>query len=98
MRIGIDLGGTKIEAIALADDGTIRARRRIPSPRGNYRTTLDTIRDLVRAVESDAGTACPVGVGIPGTISPATGLIKNAPNADWLIGHPLDTDLAAALG
>ena len=98
MRIGVDLGGTKIEAIALADDGTIRARRRISSPRGDYRITIETIRDLVRAIESDAGAAGPVGVGIPGTISPATGLIKNAPNADWLIGRPLDTDLAAALG
>lgn len=97
MRIGVDLGGTKIEAIALADDGAIRARRRVPAPRGDYRATVAAIRDLVQATEADAGEAGPVGVGIPGTISPATGLIKNA-NSVWLIGHALDNDLAAATG
>ncbi|HLT78922.1 MAG TPA: ROK family protein [Ferrovibrio sp.] len=97
MRIGVDLGGTKIEAIALADDGTIRARRRIPAPRGDYRATVTAIRDLVQATEAEAGEAGPVGVGIPGTISPATGLIKNA-NSVWLIGHAMDRDLTAATG
>jgi fructokinase len=97
MRIGVDLGGTKIEAIALADDGGIRARRRVPSPRGDYAATVAAIRDLVTAIEAEAGTNGPIGVGIPGTISPATGLIKNA-NSTWLIGHPLDRDLAAATG
>jgi len=97
MRIGVDLGGTKIEAIALADDGQIRARRRVPSPRGDYAATITAIRDLVAATEAEAGAACPLGVGIPGTISPATGLIKNA-NSTWLIGHPLDRDLVAATG
>lgn len=97
MRIGVDLGGTKIEAIGLADDGSILARRRVPAPRGDYGATVAAIRDLVAAIEAEAGAAGPVGVGIPGTISPATGLIKNA-NSTWLIGHPLDRDLAAATG
>lgn len=97
IRIGIDLGGTKIEAIALETDGTIRVRRRVPAPRGDYRATVTALRDLVQAVESEAGTTGPVGVGIPGTISPATGLIKNA-NSVWLIGHPLDRDLVEATG
>src|SRR3546814_7012031 len=94
MRIGVDLGGTKIEAIGLADDGSIRARRRVPAPRGDYAATVAAIRDLVAAIETEAGAVGPVGVGIPGTISPATGLIKNA-NSTWLIGHPLDRNLAA---
>lgn len=97
IRIGIDLGGTKIEAIALEGDGTIRARRRVPAPRGDYQTTVTALRDLAQAVESEAGATGPIGVGIPGTISPTTGLIKNA-NSVWLIGHPLDQDLAAATG
>lgn len=95
MRIGIDLGGTKIEAIALAADGAIRARKRVPAPRGDYTATVTALRDLAAAVQSEAGANGPIGVGIPGTISPATGLIKNA-NSVWLIGHPLDKDLAAA--
>ena len=97
MRIGIDLGGTKIEAIALDDDGVIRARRRVPSPRGDYHATVTALRDLAATVQAEAGASGPIGVGIPGTISPATGLIKNA-NSVWLIGHPLDADLAAATG
>lgn len=95
IRIGIDLGGTKIEAIALEGDGTIRVRRRVSAPRGDYRATVMALRDLVQAVEREAGATGPVGVGIPGTISPATGLIKNA-NSVWLIGHALDHDLAEA--
>ena len=95
IRIGVDLGGTKIEAIALEGDGAIRVRRRVPAPRGDYRATVTALRDLVQAVESEAGSTGPIGVGIPGTISPATGLIKNA-NSVWLIGHPLDRDLAEA--
>ena len=98
MRIGIDLGGTKIEGIALADDGRPLDRRRITAPRGNYDDTIRAIVGLVDAVESEVARGRgSIGVGIPGTISPATGLIKNA-NSTWLNGHPLDADLSRALG
>jgi len=107
MRIGVDLGGTKIEAIALADDGTVPVRVRIPAPRGDYQRTLDAIASLVREVDrrfADHAPAArasrlpaPVGIGIPGAISPATGLVKNA-NSTWLIGHRLGYDLERLLG
>jgi fructokinase len=96
MRIGIDLGGTKIEAIALADDGRELARRRVETPRRDYDGTVATIAGLVAELERAAGGPASVGVGIPGTISPATGLVKNA-NSTWLIGRPFDRDLAHAL-
>ena len=102
MRIGIDLGGTKIEGLALGEDGRELDRRRVAAPRGDYDDTIRTIVTLVAALERSA-VAPPaasadvrVGVGIPGAISPATGLIKNA-NSTWLIGHPLESDLAHAL-
>ena len=94
-RIGIDLGGTKIEVIALAPNGTERYRHRIPTPKG-YDATLDGIAELVRRTEAEIGEICPVGIGIPGTISPATGLVKNA-NTIALNGHPFDKDIAALL-
>ena len=97
MRIGIDVGGTKIEAAALDGRGALHGRRRIPSPRGDYGATLDAIVGLVRALEAELGGPAPVGLGIPGTLSPATGLVKNA-NSTWLIGRPLDRDLEARLG
>jgi fructokinase len=97
VRIGIDLGGTKIEAIAIADDGAERVRRRIATPRGDYARTLDAIRGLVLAVEHELAAHGSVGVGIPGTISPATGLVKNS-NSTWLIGQPLAEDLPRLLG
>ena len=97
MRIGIDLGGTKIEGIAIADDGAERLRRRIPAPRGDYGKTLTAVAGLVQAIEGELGVQGTVGVGIPGTISPATGLIKNA-NSTWLIGRPLAEDLPRLLG
>jgi len=96
MRIGIDLGGTKIEGIALGDDGAERVRRRIAAPRGDYARTLDAIAGLVRDIERDAGERGTVGVGIPGIISPATGLVKNA-NSTWLIGRQLGDDLPRLL-
>jgi fructokinase len=100
MRLGIDLGGTKISALALDAAGSVRARRRIETPRGDYAATLSAICGLVQALESELlapGAPCArVGVGIPGTISPATGLVKNA-NSTWLIGQPLDRDLSDAL-
>ena len=97
MRIGIDLGGTKIEGIALDEHGHTLVRRRVPSPRGNYANTLSAVADLVYAVERDSGARGTVGVGIPGAISPATGLIKNA-NSTWLNGRPLGDDLPRLLG
>jgi fructokinase len=97
MRIGIDLGGTKIEGIALAADGREAARRRIPSPTGNYEATVRAVADLARALEAQAGGIGTVGVGMPGAISPMSGVVKNA-NSTWLIGKPFDRDLAAALG
>jgi fructokinase len=96
-RIGVDLGGTKIEAIALAGDGTIPVRRRVPTPRHDYRGTLAAIASLVRDIEREIGARATVGVGMPGAISPATGLVKNA-NSTWLIGQPLAEDLPALLG
>ena len=96
MRIGIDLGGTKIEGIALDSTGHERARKRIPSPR-SYDATIAAIRDLVVALEAEAGEQGTVGIGMPGAVSPATGLVKNA-NSTWLIGHPFGRDLEAALG
>ncbi len=97
MRIGIDLGGTKIEVVALDDADHEIVRRRQPTPAGDYAGTVRTVVALVEAVEREIDRRCPVGIGIPGTISPATGLVKNA-NSTWLNGRPLDRDLEAALG
>jgi fructokinase len=94
MRIGIDLGGTKIEAIALSDDGAFSPSRRIATPRGDYEGTLDAIAALVRQFEGTEHAR--VGIGMPGAISPATGLVKNA-NSVWLNGRPLARDLEARL-
>jgi fructokinase len=96
MRIGVDLGGTKIEAIALSDDGALRARRRVATPRHDYAATLDSVARLVQDVEREAGQRGPVGVGMPGAISPATGRVKNA-NSVWLNGRPLAEDLGQRL-
>lgn len=97
IRIGIDLGGTKIEAVALDRGGTIRHRQRVPTPAGDYPATIRVIRDLVEGLERELGQSGTVGVGMPGAISPATGLVKNA-NSTCLIGHAFDRDLTAALG
>lgn len=96
MRLGIDLGGTKIEGIAL-DGGREVARLRVPTPRHDYDATLVAIQRLVTDLERTAGSGGTVGLGIPGTISPATGLVKNA-NSVWLIGQPLQRDLERLLG
>ena len=98
MRIGIDLGGTKIEGLALGDGGRELDRRRIAAPRGNYDDTIRAVVGLVTAIESDVvrQARATIGVGIPGAISPATGLIKNA-NSTWLNGRPLADDLSHAL-
>ena len=95
-RIGIDLGGTKIEAAVLAPDGTLVWRQRTPTPAA-YPDVIAAIAGLVTAAEAALSVTATVGIGIPGTISPATGLVKNA-NSQVLIGHALDDDLATALG
>ena len=97
LRIGVDVGGTKLEAIALAPDGRTLDRRRAPAPRDRYDDTVRAIVDLVGAVEQQVGPGSSIGIGIPGVISPATGLVKNA-NSTWLIGRALDCDLARAFG
>jgi fructokinase len=95
-RVGIDLGGTKIEGIALAAAGAPLARRRIATPRGDYAGTVEAVAGLVEALEHEVGRHGTVGVGIPGTISKASGRVKNA-NSTWLNGEALDRDLAARL-
>ncbi len=97
MRIGIDLGGTKIEGIVRDAGGAEQARRRIDTPEGAYETGVQAIVDLVHALEAQVGTKCSVGVAHPGAISPATGLIKNA-NSTRLNGRPLNKDLECLLG
>jgi fructokinase len=92
LALGIDLGGTKIEIIALAESGAVVLRRRRQSPRGSYEKTLDAVRDLVLEAEAELGQEGTVGFGTPGAISPATGLLKNS-NSTWLNGRPLDRDL-----
>jgi fructokinase len=96
MRIGVDLGGTKIEAVALDDKGEELARQRVATPRHDYAATLERVAGLVAALEGATYQRGSVGVGMPGAISPATGLVKNA-NSTWLNGQPLDRDLSARL-
>ena len=95
MRIGIDLGGTKIEAIALDGEGRERFRHRVATPRGDYGATVEAVASLVAQAEAVVGRST-VGIGMPGVVSPATGLVKNA-NSTWLNGRPLSEDLAARL-
>ena len=97
MRIGIDLGGTKIEIIALSDGGQTLARRRVATPQGDYAATLAAVGGLVAAVEGELGRRGTVGVGMPGALSKASGLVKNA-NSTCLIGRPLLADLQQQLG
>jgi fructokinase len=96
MRLGVDLGGTKIEILALGADGRVLLRERVPTPQTAYEDTVRAITDLVRAAEAKLGRRGTLGIAIPGTISPITGLVKNA-NSTRLIGHPLDKDLGKAL-
>lgn len=96
LHIGIDLGGSKIEIIALDEQGQTRTRHRVPTPRFDYDATLRAIVALIVAVETDLGQQATVGIAMPGTLSPATNLVKNA-NSTWLNGRPLDQDLKALL-
>jgi fructokinase len=97
MRIGVDLGGTKIEALALDDDDHELLRRRVPTPRNDYEGTIAAVAKLVGELETELGVRANVGIGHPGSLSPTTGLIRNA-NTTSLNGRPLDRDLKAALG
>lgn len=97
MRIGIDWGGTKLEVIALGDNGETLLRERVATPQDDYQACIHVARDLVLMVEEKTSIIGTVGIGIPGTISPATGLIKNA-NSTWINGKPLLQDLQEALG
>lgn len=95
MRLGVDLGGTKTEAVVLDHEGAVRARRRVPSAR-TYEASIALLADLVGVLEAEVGAACTVGIGAPGSPSPRTGLMRNA-NSTWLNGRPLQRDLEAAL-
>lgn len=97
IRLGIDLGGTKIELVALDDTGRERLRQRVATPQGDYAGTLDTLAILVQDAERQLGPAATLGIGTPGAISPATGLMKNA-NSVCLNGQPLKQDVEARLG
>ena len=95
-RIGIDLGGSKIEGIVLSPEGHTLARQRIATPAGDYSATLEAVCGIVNTLERQTGLSCSVGVGTPGALSPADGLLRNA-NSTWLNGQPLDRDLGERL-
>jgi fructokinase len=97
VRVGLDLGGTKIEGIALDSRGVELARRRVPTPRDDYGGTVEAVATLAEWLEREAGAQATIGLGMPGVVSPATSLVKNA-NSTWLIGRPLAADLSARLG
>jgi fructokinase len=96
IQIGVDFGGTKIEAAALDADGAFLSRVRAPNP-GIYDAAIRTVCDLVAAVESQVGATGTVGIGAPGSVSPRSGVMRNA-NSTWLNGRPFAQDLSAALG
>jgi len=95
-RLGVDLGGTKIEIAALDSSGRFALRERVPTPQRDYAGTIAAIQTLVQMAKDRLGADGPVGIAIPGATSPATGLIKNA-NSTWLIGKPFEQDLSEAL-
>lgn len=97
MRLGVDIGGSKLEGAVIDQAGHILSRERIAAVRNDYEGTVEAVAELVARLEEAVGRRCSVGVGIPGTISRTTGLVKNA-NSTWLIGRPFDADLAARLG
>jgi fructokinase len=97
LRLGIDLGGTKIEGRVLSADGDELARRRILAPQGDYGDTVKALAGIIRDLQSDVAREITIGIAMPGSLSPATGLVRNA-NSTWLNGRPLREDLEAALG
>ncbi|MEO1160291.1 MAG: ROK family protein [Pseudomonadota bacterium] len=97
MRIGIDLGGTKIAGIAIADDDEVLASARVPTPRGDYSASVSAISDMVSELAAKAKTRdYSVGIGMPGSVSPMTGKVQNA-NSTWINGRHFQSDLEAAL-
>ncbi|MEE8306382.1 MAG: ROK family protein [Gammaproteobacteria bacterium] len=95
-RIGIDLGGTKIAGIVLGSDGKVLAQARVDAPKGNYGKTIDSVCGLVMSLEEKGAIKASIGIGIPGSVSPATGNIQNA-NSTWLNARPLKQDLETSL-
>lgn len=96
-RLGIDLGGTKTAGIVLGPSGAVKASLTVLSAQGGYEATLHMLRDLIGQLEASAGQRCSIGIGMPGSISPRTGLVQNA-NSTWLNGQPLDSDLQRLTG
>jgi len=97
MRLGVDLGGSKVEFAVLDARGKVAMRRRVPTPQGSYEQVLQLLGDQVLELEREAGERCSVGVGLPGTLSRRTGLVANAYNTP-VNGRPLQRDLESALG
>src|SRR5688572_18539308 len=97
LRLGIDLGGTKIAGVALAPGGAIAAEHRCATPRHDYAATLDAVAGVVSEIERQAGRHGTVGIGMPGAPAPISGLVQNA-NSTWLNGRPFARDLQARLG
>src|SRR5262245_41889393 len=97
LRLGIDLGGTKIAGVALAPGGAVVAEQRTATPRHDYAATLDAIADVVVSLERQAGGPGTIGIGMPGSLAPVSGLVQNA-NSTWLNGRLFGSDLEARLG
>lgn len=96
MRLGIDLGGTKIDGVVLNRSDVELSRHRRPTPRDDYQATIEAVAAVVAALEADTGTCGSIGIGMPGSLSPRTGLVQNA-NSTWLNGRPFDRDIEARL-
>ncbi|MCR9060735.1 MAG: ROK family protein [Rhodobacteraceae bacterium] len=97
MRLGIDWGGTKIEIIALSNEGSELFRQRVDTPRDDYQGCLEAVKHLVNEAETATSQSGTLGLGIPGSLSPKSGLVKNA-NSTWMNGKPLDKDLEYVIG
>jgi fructokinase len=97
LRVGIDLGGTKIAGIVLGADGVVVGEHRMPAPRHDYGATIGAIGEMARVLEAQAGARGSIGIGIPGSVAPRSGLVQNA-NSTWLNDKPLQRDLEAHLG